>query len=82
MNRPLPHRLAGVPTRRELPDWWRKPGESWQDWDRRITAEQDAEYARKLNEKLAPPSDGLDIDHACGVGQYDGNGNPKGSGWW
>jgi hypothetical protein len=66
---------------RALPDWWRKPGETWPEWDRRMCAEKDAEYARKLNEKLAPPRDGTNIGLACGVGTYDGNGNPKGGGW-
>lgn len=67
-----------------LPSWWRRPGESWLDWDRRLERERVAHHERqKAEARAAPPpsADGLAIDLACGVGTYDGNGNPKGAGW-
>jgi hypothetical protein len=71
-------------TAKPLPAWFRHPGESWQDWDRRLCAEKAAEAKRKLAEQPKPldPLYSGSLHLACGVGTYDGNGNPKGSGWW
>lgn len=66
----------------ELRDMRREPGESWESWVARTTAAE-SEHLRKQREAYRPPSaDGPSIDLACGVGCYDLNGNPKGSGWW
>lgn len=76
-----------VPVSREdpkLPAWQRQPGESWHDWDRRRIAENRAELERQVAE-LPKPLDYLEagsLGLAVGVGAYDCNGNPKGSGWW
>lgn len=65
-----------------LPAWWRQPGESWHDWDKRSRAENTAAL---LREEYPKPLTGLRagmLGLAVGVGTYDANGNPKGSGWW
>lgn len=74
-----------------LPAWMRQPGEPWRDWERRRVAENAASAERRHAEFMAavnarraagipdaPCLPGL----AVGVGTYDANGNPKGSGWW
>lgn len=78
----FPHRLAGAP----LAPYARRPGETHADVIKRRSAdfaawqkEQDAERERLAEFRSG---DGLNTDLACGVGTYDGNGNPKGSGWW
>lgn len=67
----------------KLPTWFRQPGESWSDWEARRLAEIEAGAQRKLHEPM--PLTSLrtgEIALAVGVGTYDCNGNPKGSGWW
>jgi hypothetical protein len=68
-----------------LPAWWRRPGESLSDWEARCAAiyaesqrrEDEAREHRRATVGFEP---GM-TDLACGVGTYDCNGNPKGSGW-
>jgi hypothetical protein len=76
-----PHRLAGVAP------YARRPGESYFDMIQRRSAdaaqwrkEQDAERERLAEFRSADAWQNTDL--AAGVGTYDGNGNPKGSGWW
>ena len=79
MNRP--ELIPRIATR---PAWMRQPGESWHDWDKRRMAENAAAFERRAAE-LPKPLDGLRsglLDLAVGVGTFDANGNPKGSGWW
>lgn len=61
----------------------RQPGESWHDWDKRYRAENTAALLRHGKEiaSLKPLRTGS-LGLAVGVGTYDCNGNPKGSGWW
>ena len=70
---------------RALPSWWRQPGESWHDWDKRRRAENTAALEARNADRpkpLTPLRSGL-LDLATGVGTYDANGEPKGSGlWW
>ena len=72
------------PIGKELPAWFRQPGESWHDWDKRRIAENEAALEAKMADYPAPldhlKAGGLGL--AVGVGTYDANGNPKGSGWW
>lgn len=69
-----------------LPDWWRRPGESRGDWEARRAADF-AESQRRADARreayLAEHGAFKPCltDRACGVGTYDGNGNPKGLGW-
>lgn len=67
------------PAPKRLPAWARQPGESWRDWDRRRQAEKAAALERKFADY--PPPSGP-VRFPVGVGTYDANGNPKGSGWW
>ena len=77
MTRPQLHPVVGT----ELPAWFRQPGESWRAWNHRRLCDIYAEAERKLNEPPNPAVPGP-CDLAVGVGTYDANGNPKGSGWW
>lgn len=63
----------------KLPAWMRQPGESWHDWDRRRIAENAAAFERRYANYPKPSSP---VTFPVGVGTYDANGNPKGSGWW
>lgn len=68
----------------ELPAWFRQPGEPFADYERRRLAENAAGFERRAAEfkmPLKPLRCGL-LGLATGVGTYDANGNPKGSGWW
>lgn len=67
----------------DLPAWFRQPGESWHDWDKRRTAGKEAAHEARMAElaSLKPLYTGS-LGLAVGVGTYDANGNPKGSGWW
>lgn len=67
-----------------LPAWFRQRGESYRDWSARNAAERERVAAAKLKECPKPldPLYAGSLDLAVGVGTYDANGNPKGSGWW
>lgn len=67
----------------KLPAWWRRPGESWRDYDRRRIAENVAAQEHKLADYPKPTGGVIEAARglAVGVGTYDCNGNPKGSGW-
>ena len=68
------------------PAWKRQDGESWRDWDRRMSADKAAEYERKRHEQPMPLdplySGSIDFVHSLSVGTFDCDGNAKGSGWW
>ena len=66
------------------PAWKRQDGESWRDWDGRMSADKAAEYERKRHEQPMPldPLYSGSINLACGVGTFDCDGNARGSGWW
>lgn len=61
-----------------LPAWFRQPGESWRDWDRRRRAANAAKQEARFADYPKPSSP---VRWPVGVGTYDCNGNPKGSGW-
>jgi hypothetical protein len=78
-----PHRLSGVP----LAPYARRPGETHADVIARRSAdaaqwrkEQDAERERLAEFRSADAWENTDL--ACGVGTFDGNGQPRGAGWW
>ena len=35
-----------------------------------------------LGRKVPALGEGLSVERSCGVGTFDGNGNPRGAGWW
>jgi len=73
-----------------LPAWMRQPGESYADYERRRVAENAASAERRHAEFMAAvnarraagiPDAPCLLGLAVGVGTYDANGVPKGSGW-
>lgn len=65
----------------------RQPGETYFDLIQRRSADY-AAWQRGCDERAAAhraehgESEGMNVSLAAGVGTFDGNGNPKGSGWW
>jgi hypothetical protein len=59
------------------PSWLQQPGETDEDFYARREASLVRWYASRGRE--IPK---LEASLSAGVGTFDGNGNPKGSGWW
>lgn len=85
MTAPLPFPLVTNECVEARPDWWRQPGETMLAFRERMTADclarqerDDAERERRRALGLLNQGEGA---IATGIGTFDANGHPKGSGW-